>query len=601
MADFVDTWQEDDPVEESRPQPRHAAKSTQQGAPRKRVARRPDARRVEASSADACHSDVHSADALRPQVRSAEKATWKFHLKEAASYLIVASMLVAAMTVFGELAPFLPTFVIPIVLLLYAVPATLGATYSLVVRRYYNQNRYTKGGVPGRYKSHWTIWMTAFFAFSLFSGCTFLLGAPSWSGGAWVLVWGSVLVYYVIYLVVYRWSARNFDSTYCKSKAMAYSAIITAVIVCVVYSLIPGANDAGLTGDPAQFIDELKSRSLYFEHSSCMLFRELDKVVTYTDFLTKYRWGYTGLKAVAIIAVKVAISASVFYGFANLIGCCVLKWNEASAVFRSLPAFGEGLGSQGLLRRYVACLVVVWALFAGSFVLVDAKVGESQKEGEPTLVDRGLEEATEWLGYAVDGLVEAKEESEMFLDFENKCEAITDDYELKLQTLMADYYDVCRGNVGQYLAWYGGVGGGFSRTFMFLGEGFAVDQFRKNVTDSVDRSELDATLAAYVGELNAAWEEYQAKRAQNEHADTSGIYERSGNPFAGLDAELILWPDWESDEGSRIAREVLLASGAGGDRDQAEQLIAGFIDGRQQIAEQQIQSWVLVAREGESK
>lgn len=274
-------------------------------------------------------------------------------LRSAAPYFIKAFLLVAFLTLVGKCAAFLPPLAVPFVLLLYAIVATIGALYYVVIRRVHKQDVFNKGGDLSKLNRKWKIWFFGLFCFALFSGLVFVLGAPRWDDFVWVLIWFAVPLYYVVFLAADRYAKQQFRFPYHKAKAMKWSCGIALVVLCLAYALL--SVQASVDG---QFLalDALRNPYRPFEGSPSALLCEVDKLSALMNNLTNY--GLSQIAATSFFAafiVKFALAVSVFLGMVSQFGFCVLTWDEVKSEFQLLPSrdgdgavvFKGGRGERG--------------------------------------------------------------------------------------------------------------------------------------------------------------------------------------------------------------------------------------------------------------
>lgn len=500
----------------------------------------------------------------------------KQRLHEVADYAVTASVLVGALTCFGRHAPELPLGAIVLLLFLYAVPAALSATYRTVVDKYYNQSRYRKDGkARARLCDRWGFRLAGYMLLACFSAVAFAIGAPSWDRVVWLLVWLAIPAYFAAYKAIYRRSLSNFDPIYAKMKAVRYSALAVGLAMGLIYAVLPTGGYAGL---PEAFVADLETRAMYFSDSSSVLFREVEKLTSYSDYLTKYGWGYVIERAFfAAFVVKLALIASVFLGFANILGFCMLDSHEVLSVFRHMPEFGETSEVQKQRPGYLACLLGVWLVVSGALCAAEAVAEKESMRGGPTLVDRFLEDATEVLE-VVPYIPGIKEEVALYEDYKETVEQIEAEHERAIVDAVNAYYDESLTNVGSYVEWCEGLGGGFSRTFAFVGEGFAVGAFCERVVDPLDRSAVDSLYAGYIIELEVAYDEWQQKRIAAGLVDGGEALD-DASKLNHASGSLSLWPDWQSAESSALVRNGLLGLNAEGDIDGN---VRGFIESQRE-------------------
>ena len=274
-------------------------------------------------------------------------------LRSAAPYFIKAYLLAAFLTLVGKCAAFLPPLAVPFVLLLYAIVATIGALYYVVIRRIHKQDMFNKGGDLSKLNRKWKIWFFGLFCFALFSALVFVLGAPRWDDLVWVLVWFAIPLYYVVFLAADRYAKQQFRFPYHKAKAMKWSCGIALVVLCLAYALL--SVQASVDG---QFLalDALRNPYRPFEGSPSALLCEVDKLSALMNNLTNY--GLSQIAATSFFAafiVKFALAVSVFLGMVSQFGFCALTWDEVKSEFQLLPSrdgdgavvFKGGRGERG--------------------------------------------------------------------------------------------------------------------------------------------------------------------------------------------------------------------------------------------------------------
>lgn len=500
------------------------------------------------------------------------------NLGKAGSYLMAASLLIVSLTIIGKTIPFLPTFAIPFAMLFYAVPATFGATYGLVVKRYFTQNRYAPEGALAQRRGRWLIPMAVFFVFSLASACLFLMEAPGWKAEGWILVYGAIVFYFAIYQFVYRHLLNQYDARYCKSISMTLSAAVTAIALCFVSVVL--LDPEGLQGRFESFEQAQENWPRYFANSPCLLLCEVEKISASTDVFMFY-----GLEDIAKASIwmahliRIIASFSVFYGLANLLSCCMLTADEIKSGFKPLPAFGEQADGLGIRRNYIFWLVALWALMSLGLVAADSWLKASTEGGQSSPADTAIEKVNDWFGF-VPLLELTAEEQALYSEYTRTCDNIASEHEEELVLLINQYYDSCTNNVDSYLDWHEESSDGLLMGFELFSDWNTSHQFRANVIKPVDSTDLDEALAAYEAALLQAWDSYQMNREAQCLADPERGVQLSLNPPAAP----ALWPDWGDAEGECIVRDVLLGSQQDATREEMKAEILTFIESRREAA-----------------
>lgn len=489
---------------------------------------------------------------------------------EIVDYFISATVLIGFLACLGKHAAASSLAPIFILLFVYAAPVALVAAYRTVVEKYYSQPKFKKGSKTAmRLCGRWRWRLMAYMLLACFSAMAFAISAPSWGMPMWVFMALAVIGFYPVCRFVYRKTMDHCDPAYAKMKAIQISVLIVGVVTSLLYAVIPTVS---FSGSPETFIADLEARHLYFYDSGCLLFLEIEKLTSYSDFLTKYGWGYVLDSAfLAAFAVKIALSVSVFLGIANMLGFCMLDRHERLSVFRLMPEYGEISEAQKWRFDYLLCLLAVWALVSGALWMGERAVEREAFRAGPSLVDALLEEATDYLA-VLPYLPTIKEEAALYEDYRDAVDEIKREYGPALDRDVDAYYDACLANVGGYVDWCESTGGSLSRTFAFVGAGFAAGNFNDVVAEPVDRAALDARYAEYAAKLAAARSDWQAARVAAGLEQGSDVLAMGGETLA---EPLDLWPDWSSAAGSEQARQFLL--GAGSDED-AKARVEGFIE-----------------------
>ena len=281
--------------------------------------------------------------------------------KELRLFLLKAVVLVALLAVVAKYATVLPAMAFPFVFLLYAAPATLGAMYGIVVKRFHDQSKYNEEGILSRYNRKWTCWMLGFLVVSLVSAFVFVLDAPVWDEVQWCFIFLAVPLYCIVFQFVKIKSRKQYSSTYFKKRAIFWSSLIVTVLLSLLYV---AATMGSSPGAPVDLLAAIEGRYMPFAESPCALLVEADKLNSYSNCLIKY--GFSCIEESArtavflVFAAKVLLNASVFFGFANLLGVCTLSLKEIGSEFRRLPT-GDDFGDIQPLRP-VYFSVIFWIL-----------------------------------------------------------------------------------------------------------------------------------------------------------------------------------------------------------------------------------------------
>lgn len=521
---------------------------------------------------------------MRENVRKSIVDAIQLRWRNVVRYGIKALAAVAILALIRDCAPITPAWLLPILLLVYALPAAVGSMYDVVVNRLHRQNMYNENGTLSHYNRRWVFWFGALFVFYLASALIYAIQAPSWDRQECALVWMTPLVYGIIYLIIRRLCRREYSSTYYKARAMRWSIIVSALVLTIIYAVMCGQPSTDLQID---FREIVQDRYLPFEESPAPLLAEIDKFSTYANCLSEYGLEkFAGHSYVISLLASIVSGFSVFVGVVSLLSACLLNQKELKSEFQLLPA-DEGGAEEPVRKQYIALLVAIWIVFSGVLWVLDGEVGKIRATSEYTAVDAWIDETTEWAILAAEQDVktikkdvERAEDLKKFNEeFDEKKKSFMDEQLPSVVQRVNDYYDACEANIDAYAEWYDSVPVAMARLFPIMKEGMVRDEFAKQIVESVNTEELNDQYRVFVEGLKGLYSEYWtaeanadfAQRAPHDSADE--IEER-------LASELSLWADWNSDQGTKFVHEVLLGENAEGDSTDVRKRIRDYIEER---------------------
>lgn len=497
-------------------------------------------------------------------VRSREVAL-KSRIADFLHFCVEGLVLLALLSFAKDCSPILPAYVLPVVFLIYALPATIGSMYNIVVNRLHKQDLYNENGKLSHYNRRWFVWFGGFFIAYLVSGMLYVLQAPSWDSKEWLLIWASVPIYYLVFLIVQFVCKKEYSAKYYKARAIKWSIVVATIIVTVLYALIAAQAPSDLQFDLHEVI---QNRYLPYSDSPAPLLSETEKLTTYADCLTQY--GVNKLEGVSYpvsFVVKLVLGFSVFAGIFSQMGFCLLNRHEIGSVFRLLPADG-GQSKEPVQPKYIVILVAIWVALSGLFYGLNVAAEKIRATDEYTFVDEWIDGTSEWVILAAEQDIEViKEDMEIVdsnRDFNERFAQERNEYvnaqEPVLVNLVNAYYDNCEANVGAYVEWYESPLITAERIVPVIGENAMRDEFDKQVIAPVSADALNQEYSEFLAGLKDLYEKYWSAE------EIVGVAQQA--PVASADeiisklpTEIELWPSWESEEGKRLVQEVLLGKG----------------------------------------
>lgn len=389
-------------------------------------------------------------------------------------YLVAAVPIFVVLTISGCMAPLWPAWLFVPFCIAYAVLATIGSLYSLVVRRMHRQYKLNENGALSDLNRKWLVSTIVLFVVALVSALAFALSAPSWSVWAWLLIWVLVLVYYWGFNAARAYVSRQYALRFQKAATMQWSFGILMVVVCVAYA---GITLVTQSSDTMSLAATLLEGDRPFGQSSAALVSEIDKLAFFSSTIVEYGKAQIGnISSVALFLIDAVSFAFVLFGLLNLLNFCILTSDERRSVYRLLPVDGELDASQPVMRRYFVAVVIVFVVFAGAYAIADNAVANARETEEYTQVDAFLQDRIQQIS-----VIEKYTQLSKLRDEE-------------LVPLIDEYYVLCDGNLDRYVAWYnkplGGGAANFAQGFFDLGRNAARDNFMRDVADYGDASEL---------------------------------------------------------------------------------------------------------------
>lgn len=494
-------------------------------------------------------------------VRNKEVA-FKSHIADFLHFCIEGLALLALLSFAKDCSPILPAFILPFVFSIYALPATIGSMYNIVVNRLHKQDLYNENGKLSHYNRRWLIWFGGFFVAYLVSGMLYVLQAPSWDSKEWLLIWLSVPIYYIVFLIVQFACKKEYSAKYYKARAIKWSIVIATVVLTVLYAVIAAQAPSDLQIDLHEVV---QNRYLPYADSPAPFLSETEKLTTYADCLTQY--GVNKLEGVSYpvsFVVKLVLGFSVFAGIISQLGFCLLNRREIESVFRLLPADG-GQSKEPVQPKYIVILVAILIGLSGLFYGLNVAAEKTRATDEYTFVDEWIDGTSEWVILAAEQDIEIiKEDMEIVdsnRDFNERFAQKRNEYinaqEPALVDLVNAYYDECEAHVGSYVEWYESPLISAERIVPIIGENAMRDEFDKQVIAPVSAESLNQQYGEFLAGLKDLYEEYWSAEEILGVAQQAPVTS-ADEIISKLPDAIELWPSWDSEEGKKLIQEVLL-------------------------------------------
>lgn len=485
-------------------------------------------------------------------------------------YAIKALVLVSLLALIKECAPTLPPFVLSVLLLLYALPATIGSMYNIVINRLHKQDLYNENGRLSHYNRRWLVWFGGFFITYLVSALFFVLQSPSWDSQEWLLIWMGIVIYYVVFMIAQYFTKKEFAAKYYKARAIKWSILIAALIATVIYAIMATQSPTGFQLDQVDLHEMVNGRFLPFADSPSAFLAECEKLTSYADCLTSYGVNkLVGASYAISFLVKLILGFSVFIGIFSQFGTCLLQPYEIKSVFQLLPV-NDGKPERHIELRYLGILLIIWMSFSGLFIWLNDAASKARETSEYTAVDTWIDDTANWIILVaekdIDTVkedIELAEESRAFNNqFAQKKDEFVEEQMPNVLDQVNTYYDRCVANVDRFAEWYESFPANVSIHIPIFGENIVRDEFDKQIANLSENEALNESYSLFLNGLKDLYQEYRDTEERTKITqlapplDANGVIDKYNIPY-----ELELWPSWESDEGKKCIQEVLLGKG----------------------------------------
>ena len=516
----------------------------------------------------------------------------QWNTRQAKMYFLKAILLVACLMLVGLAAPYLPSVLIPIILVAFSLLSTCGALYYTVVNRLHKQYKLNAGGQLSHINRRWTWKMVGFLVLFLFSGFFFLLEAPKWDALEWVLTWLAAPVYYVVFLFAEQYLRKEFAPKFYKANAMKWSFWIVGVLLCLVYALLSLLLPSVDYGSLAEAFQQTAKP---YAASPSALMCEVDKLTSLGDGIVAF-----GISQIADVSAPIAfvcrfaIYASVFFGLVNQFGFCLLGKDEIRSEFQLLPAreaepeddkTSDVLSSNTIRRPYAIAVSVVLIVAMALYMALEAEAAKAQATQEHTAIEQFVNDQMDALVFLVDGAYEqTKEWSENRDSYAQQIEDLRHERNDALEPMIDEYYGRCEENIDSYLEWYYGIAGGwakFLKPFGNLGGDDAVKTFLERITEGTDGDAIQEAYRGYQERIEQLKSEASLlnlndpleQQLQAGEADDAGSSDDDQ-----ADLTLDLWQPLSGWGSNSIVKDTLLNTDADVSRDQMKEKLLALIE-----------------------
>ena len=344
----------------------------------------------------------------------------------------------------STVTPSLPFFLIPVIMIAYALLSTLGGLYQVSVRRRHRQYKLVESGKLSRINRRWTLSLIALFLGSLLSSLFFVLDSPKWDKPEWILNWLAIPSFFIVFEGMKWYLSKELKPWYLKSVAMKWSFWIVAALLCILYAVI-GLQPTESYSTLAQAVQDAKDP---FESASSGLISDLSYASTFFDGLTafgvsKFASEFNG-GAVVVFIFRFIAYAAVVFGLVSQFNFCLLSKQEVEREFRLLPDTDREHERTPYVKRYFVILALLSAVWIAVFCLGERASAIAEESQEMSSLKTQIEQCRNTIIEEVDKEANLKGRQEEYAD----------DLFGAQEALVNAYFDSSSDVIDSYVNWY---------------------------------------------------------------------------------------------------------------------------------------------------
>lgn len=412
-------------------------------------------------------------------------------------YCCKSALLVAALMIFGLIAPQLSIGVVAVTVVAYALLSTCGQLYGVVIRRKHKQFKLEADGKLSSINRRWVVSLIVSFVASLISGILFILEAPRWELPEWALLWAAIPGFFVIYEIMQNRLSGEFKPWALKADALRWSFVILAILLCIVYAIMGMSDGVGYSS-----LDEAFQKTTDpFKGAESVLLSELSYVSTFADGLTNYGLGVLAgephIGLVGIFVARFLTYAFIIFGLASQYGCCLLTKNEIECEFRLLPDVHKKNEKTPFVKRYFVTLSIIVVAFFSFACLGENLTKEVQGDSDYSCLKQRVDSLKHELILRVDEKKDLATEAAQNADKGKKIDTAVNNAIDRQRAAVNEYYDAYKTAADSYIdLYYNELENPINWILRFFG-GVAADQAFDKFKEQIEASEISDAIEEY--------------------------------------------------------------------------------------------------------
>ncbi len=418
----------------------------------------------------------------------------------------------------ARFAPATPPIALGMVVSALSLASSAVVAYHAVVRKTRKQFELRAEGRLAKLNEGRKICFIVSFLASFWFVFWLVLELPMWETRQWILVVAMVPIFYLILLLMRRFTKREFERPFQDSRAIIISSGVLGLLLCVGFAVLVWI-------DPVPAFSSVQEAYLSsvnpYQDSPVAAFAEIGKFNALSEGIAFY-----GLSKVAEISFegyliwRVVLAASALFGFASLLGACALSADDIRRIFLPLESAKRENHDFRLLKGYVALACTLPILFTALFVVGNMTVEHIEQTKGYSLAEGFIKDQIGIAGYLIDGKYYDQLAVEALV--EETTERSSALYEEAAQTLVPminEAFDSRIESVDGYLDWYYSLPADYERLARFF-TGTVEDgmrgQLEKRLNEGFDDSVLLDKINSFVDEANSITEGFRESLASCE-------------------------------------------------------------------------------------
>ena len=492
----------------------------------------------------------------------ADKArrVWRNRNARCVAYAAILTLALFAITRF---VPDMPPIMIAVLWAGAAAFSATGAAYHGTMKRISMMHRYQQGGIGVRMRRGRIVTLLgAFIVAFVFVGSMFFSMAK-WSAVEWLIIACGPILLLPAMLISDRIVQREFNPAYRTDGSVPITTIVLGLMLTTLY--IPALIIAGGLGAPESAAKAVADAAAVFADSPSALLCVAGKLNALADGMTAYMLGQTAEgSAWLYVALKVALAAMAFFGYAGLIAALTIDKDEFLRIFARVGEDAERAAAPKVVWGWAALAAALPLALVAIFPFIDGTVGEIAKSEPYTKAEAFVRDQVSCFVIVIDGkFYDPAAVRELADEATARYEALSAETRGRLTEAINTICDRQIANVDGYLDWYYSLPADYARLAQVITgtiEESMQEQLTQRLNEGIDTSQLTELMDGFAAQTDAIRQEFEIGLTQ---CEVTGIPEWLLTPTEQLSSATRLAPPEPAQQLLEFRERTVVSAGAG--------------------------------------